>query len=560
MAATDTAPAPAPFDSLAELRREHAVLLKVARAATPADRLTDRVHEFLARAKATGTRLDAAADREAAQGVLDYWTASLFTLPGGLSARHAEAEAAAVRPATANVVLDEFDARTAGAVAESADRALAALPPEDQDLARRLLLRLVRLAPEGRTFEPESAPRAALEALGDPARVRDVLGRLAAAGAVRVTPGDGGADDRVALRDESLMRTWAKLSLWLEQRVRFRDTARYWERHDWHVAALISGELLDEARGYHDLNAVERRFVDESRGGEIRHTRNLRLIVAFMAFFALAFAAAAVWALRANAQLTAEKQVRETRQRLADMVLLTRTLAELGAARGDAERVIAVGRWNNVSKNLEADPFFAKFLGSRQAELKRVVEESNSLDGQARVKDEALAIGKAFKSEADKLRGAEARAGLKALRDVAFENVRASAEQMVATLYDKPFTQAAPYVREFWTLYWGEMVLVEDADVARAMVLFGRKLKEIDEDVGDNVRHALNDSLTDDEKKHFKAQAYWQKAPQLRTRESATTDTNRLLDRKADRKKVEQLRAILKEELLPALEAQSKTF
>src|SRR5436305_6923030 len=76
-----------PFDSLDELRAEHGRLLRTSKGPTgekAADLAAD-VAKFLARARATGSKLDFPTDREAAQSVLDYWTATLFTLPNGVS-------------------------------------------------------------------------------------------------------------------------------------------------------------------------------------------------------------------------------------------------------------------------------------------------------------------------------------------------------------------------------------------------------------------------------------------------------------------------------------------
>src|SRR5262245_31349015 len=70
---------PRPFASLAELRDRHAELLR----AVPTDELEekhlDEVKEFLRRGAATGAHLDQPADRQAAQGLLDYWKATLYT-------------------------------------------------------------------------------------------------------------------------------------------------------------------------------------------------------------------------------------------------------------------------------------------------------------------------------------------------------------------------------------------------------------------------------------------------------------------------------------------------
>src|SRR5690242_6596321 len=135
-----TVDAPArPFESLADLRTEHLRLLRQTRAAGGVAAVRAEVDAFLDRAQAVGARLDAAADREAAQGILDYWTAALLTAVGG----GPPSEQPRLTPPRA---LAEFDAAAAGRVSEAAELAVAAMTPAEQELARRLLLRLVELA------------------------------------------------------------------------------------------------------------------------------------------------------------------------------------------------------------------------------------------------------------------------------------------------------------------------------------------------------------------------------------------------------------------------------
>src|SRR5262249_18800254 len=144
-------PSTTPFDSLADLRAEHLRLLKqskesAAQSDPGAAELATAVVEFLARTQATGKRLDTPSDREAAQSILDYWTATLFTLPGGVSAR---STLPALIPGTSedavNLRLADFDTDKVLSVATAASQWLAALPPEDQALVRRILMRLVVL-------------------------------------------------------------------------------------------------------------------------------------------------------------------------------------------------------------------------------------------------------------------------------------------------------------------------------------------------------------------------------------------------------------------------------
>lgn len=98
-----------PFGSLSELRGEHAKLMRGARRQGPDGDLLARVRSFLDRAQATGTILDEPNDRDSAQGVLDYWTAWLFSSP--------DAAALSATPA----VLAAFDPKNAAPLGSTDD-------------------------------------------------------------------------------------------------------------------------------------------------------------------------------------------------------------------------------------------------------------------------------------------------------------------------------------------------------------------------------------------------------------------------------------------------------
>jgi len=51
--------------------------------------------------------------------------------------------------------------------------------------------------------------------------------------------------------------------------------------------------------------------------------------------------------------------------------------------------------------------------------------------------------------------------------------------RIVSTFATQPYTEAGPFINEFWLLYFGELVIMEGQDVAGAMVEFGKELKEV---------------------------------------------------------------------------------
>ncbi|HYT89094.1 MAG TPA: hypothetical protein VEL76_10335, partial [Gemmataceae bacterium] len=166
------------FASLGAMRAAHAELLEKVPDQNLKPEDIDRVKAFLKKGAATGALLDNPADRKAAQGLLDYWRATLYAESRGGSPEQLAATQAGQR--LTDAVLASFDQQTVRGVAEAAEGAISTFP--SAELTRRLLLRLVRLTPNARAFEPDPADRATLEQLGDPERVRETLDQLTRAG------------------------------------------------------------------------------------------------------------------------------------------------------------------------------------------------------------------------------------------------------------------------------------------------------------------------------------------------------------------------------------------
>jgi hypothetical protein len=294
------------YASADDVRAAHAGLLEaLPEKLTPED--LGRVAEFLRRAAATGAVLDAPEDRKQVQGLIDYWSASLST-----AAREVSDSGGALRVKPPSAVLARFATDTVGGVATAADRWLAAVPAETREetrrIANRVLLRLVRMSPEGDAVEFVPVTRGLLAAEGPQAVVDAVIEGLAGAGALEVTRGPNPADDRVALRYEALTRTWGELRQLVDERRKFRDVVRYWARTQQNPAALLTGPLLDRVWAYHDPNPQERAFLDACRGLEHRQTRNYRLLALGFAVLALVALVFAVVARRGWNRVTIEHQ------------------------------------------------------------------------------------------------------------------------------------------------------------------------------------------------------------------------------------------------------------
>ncbi|MGZ4191194.1 MAG: nSTAND1 domain-containing NTPase [Solirubrobacteraceae bacterium] len=179
------------------------------------------------------------------------------------------------------------------AIAQTADELLAAMPPERQELIRRVFIRLTDVGEDGaasrrrvRTDElvPEGVAGEDVEAL---------LERLA--DARLLTLSEGSAE----VAHEVLLRVWPTLRGWLqEDREGLRlhrqlgDAARLWDVGGRQPSDLYRGTRLvaatDWARGHRpELNAIERSFVDASvqeadreRRTQLRANRRLRALLA----------------------------------------------------------------------------------------------------------------------------------------------------------------------------------------------------------------------------------------------------------------------------------------
>ena len=216
------------------------------------------------------------------------------------------------------------------ALARGADAAYAALIPEEQVTARRILLRLVRPG-EGLEITSNRVRRSELDRGGeDPGRVARVLAKLVDARLLRLTPGDTPDDTQVEVAHEALVRNWPTLVEWLEderialrQRQRLSAAAEQWQRLSHDPGALWQGRLLEEARQYDDLSAPEQTFVDASAAAEAararRAARTSWLIRALLVITTIASVVAtvlAVQAIQAREEISRQRTVVDS-QRLA---------------------------------------------------------------------------------------------------------------------------------------------------------------------------------------------------------------------------------------------------
>src|SRR5262249_33861353 len=136
----------------------------------------------------------------------------------------------------------------------------------DQAVVRHLMLRLVRLGPDGETFEPEQVTRAALrDRVAWPAKVDEVLAGLCDAGIVRVTRTGSSDADVVELRARGCCsKCRVAVTLWDGRRA-FRRRVERWAASQKPDDQFLHGEDLEEALTSHARNSLEQEFPDTSR-------------------------------------------------------------------------------------------------------------------------------------------------------------------------------------------------------------------------------------------------------------------------------------------------------
>ncbi len=159
-----------------------------------------------------------------------------------------------------------------GAISHTAESIYQKLLPEQQEIARRVFLRLTELGEGTEDTRRRAARRELVVREQDTATVQEVLGILAEARLVTL------GEDTVEVAHEALIREWPRLREWLNQdRAGLRlhrqltEAAQEWERLQRDEGVLYRGVRLAQAAEWaaspthsDQLNAVERAFLDAS--------------------------------------------------------------------------------------------------------------------------------------------------------------------------------------------------------------------------------------------------------------------------------------------------------
>ena len=214
-----------------------------------------------------------------------------------------------------------------GAVGRHAEAAFRSLGEEEQNIARRILLRLVSRG-DGETLTRRRVARDELDA--DDPRVACVLAALVER---RLLVVDAGG---VELVHEALLEHWQRLAAWLDEDMQghrlhrhLTQAASEWESAGRDPSELYRGARLAAALDWADaagddagLNRLERNFLDESRTASGRASRRLRALLAVAILLLVAALVAGGIAMEARGsarrQATAAVAERLGAQALAD--------------------------------------------------------------------------------------------------------------------------------------------------------------------------------------------------------------------------------------------------
>src|ERR1700757_4269307 len=178
-----------------------------------------------------------------------------------------------------------------GAIAYQAEKVIRGLGPSQQEVARYILARLVRLADESGEHTRQRIPLAALysEEILNKDAGRKVLDQLTQARLVTVAVASDKRQQMVEIAHEALVRRWPRLKQWLEEdreilvwRQRLGTIIQGWQQTGRDDGFLLRGSLLDEGKPWltrrsNDLTPAEKEFINASLKLQRRERTNRAL-------------------------------------------------------------------------------------------------------------------------------------------------------------------------------------------------------------------------------------------------------------------------------------------
>jgi WD40 repeat protein len=167
--------------------------------------------------------------------------------------------------------------RVEGALAQRANAIYGGLTEAQQEVARRVLLRLTQPGEGTEDTRRRASMRELLVRAEDEDDLEAVVGALADSRLLSVGRDEATGARVVDVTHEALIRAWPELREWINDdrealrlHRRLTDAAREWEEGDRDPGALYRGARLAAwtGRDARDLNDLEREFLETSRGRE----------------------------------------------------------------------------------------------------------------------------------------------------------------------------------------------------------------------------------------------------------------------------------------------------
>ncbi|MGB8963906.1 MAG: helix-turn-helix domain-containing protein, partial [Pseudonocardiaceae bacterium] len=233
--------------------------------------------------------------------------------------------------------------RTGGirqALANTAERAYTRLNPADQQVARKILLRLVNVSDYG-TNTRRRLPRTRLDQL-NPGSTDAIDGVLETFSRARLITLDA---DHVQITHEALLNAWPRLRQWIDTdragnliRQELDEAAAVWERDRRDAAGLYRGSRLEAARVWAtskpnvgDLSPAASAFLAASTAQERHAVRLRRAVLVVLSVLLLVASGTAIVALKQNATAQRERDTAILNQIIAQADRLRSTDVSLAA-------------------------------------------------------------------------------------------------------------------------------------------------------------------------------------------------------------------------------------
>lgn len=303
------------------------------------------------------------------------------------------------------------------ALANTADKLFNGLNPAEQNIARKILLKMVRPT-QGLDIVRNRVLRKQLYDISRAKpRIDYILSHFVRERLIRLKSGNKPENDQLEIAHEALVKNWPRLIGWLEEervalrhRLRLTEMAEQWESLDRDQSALLRGLVLEEAQQYNDLSDLETAFVAESvaalkqeelqkeaaRQRELIKTRQFArrltfLVIALLFVFVIAVGFA--FLARDNALKASEnEQIAEANaatavaneaaaQEARETAEASALIAEQSAATAEAAQVIAEVN-ANAAATAEAEADDERLIAEQRAEeavSARAEAEANEL-------------------------------------------------------------------------------------------------------------------------------------------------------------------------------------